>query len=47
MEDLVGKLSQSDGLNPTKIQEMAQETEQRTSKNNGNLSWRSQILTKH
>ncbi len=40
MEDLVGKLSHSDGLDPTNIREMAQETEQRTSKNNGNLSWR-------
>jgi len=28
MEDLVGKLSQSDGLDSAKIQEMAQETEQ-------------------
>ncbi len=32
MEDLVGKLSQSDGLDSDKIQEMAQETEQKASK---------------
>jgi len=32
MEDLVRKLSQSDGLDSAKIQEMAQETEQKTSK---------------
>jgi len=32
MEDLVRKLSQSDGLDSTKIQEMAQETEQKASK---------------
>jgi hypothetical protein len=32
MEDLVRKLSQSDGLNSAKIQEMAQETEQKASK---------------
>jgi len=32
MEDLVRKLSQSDGLDSAKIQEMAQETEQKASK---------------
>jgi len=32
MEDLVGKLSDSDGLDAVKIQEMAQETEQKASK---------------
>ena len=32
MEDLVGKLSESDGLDAVKIQEMAQETEQKASK---------------
>ena len=32
MEDFVGKLSQSDGLDSAKIQEMAQETEQKASK---------------
>ena len=32
MEDLVKKLSESDGLDPVKIQEMAQETEQKASK---------------
>ena len=31
MEDFVGKLSQSDGLDSAKIQEMAQETEQKAS----------------
>jgi len=32
MEDLVRKLSQSDGLDSAKVQEMAQETEQKASK---------------
>ncbi|MDQ6667194.1 MAG: hypothetical protein M3Y53_03085 [Thermoproteota archaeon] len=32
MEDLVGKLSQSDGLDSDKIQEVAQEAEQKASK---------------
>jgi rubrerythrin len=32
MEDLVRKLSQSDGLDSAKIQEMTQETEQKASK---------------
>src|SRR5438270_11779818 len=32
MEDLVRKLSQSDGLDAVKIQEIAQETEQKASK---------------
>jgi ferritin-like protein len=32
MEDLVGKLSESDGLDAVKIQETAQETEQKASK---------------
>ena len=32
MEDLVGKLSESDGLDAVKIQEKAQETEQKASK---------------
>jgi rubrerythrin len=32
MEDLVGKLSDSDGLDSVKIQEVAQETEQKASK---------------
>jgi ferritin-like protein len=32
MEDLVGKLSDSDGLNSVKIQEIAQEIEQKASK---------------
>jgi ferritin-like protein len=32
MEDLVKKLSESDGLDPVKIQEMAQETQQKASK---------------
>ena len=32
LEDLVGKLSDSDGLDAVKIQEMAQETEQKASK---------------
>ncbi|PWU78621.1 MAG: hypothetical protein DLM72_21625 [Candidatus Nitrosopolaris wilkensis] len=32
MEDLVGKLSQSDGLDAAKIQEVAQETEPKASK---------------
>ena len=32
MEDIVSKLSQSDGLDSTKIQEMAQETEQKATK---------------
>ena len=32
MEDFVGKLSQSDGVDSAKIQEMAQETEQKASK---------------
>jgi ferritin-like protein len=32
MEELVGKLSDSDGLDSDKIQEMAQETEQKASK---------------
>jgi hypothetical protein len=38
MEDLVRKLSQSDGLDSAKIQEMTQETEQKGIKDNGNLS---------
>ena len=32
MEDIVSKLSQSDGLDSSKIQEMAQETEQKATK---------------
>jgi len=40
MEDLVRKLSQSDGLDSAKIQEMTQEIEQKGIKNNGNLSGR-------